>query len=324
MYKKTEWKDHIVEYPERFIISANQDETSTITKAQGQIMQDGTPVNAKNLNKIEQGIFDNAEQVANNAESIRKLNANVGQLNEEKIKQLAGTNISSISYTFNSVNYDDNNLYSAEMGVDANCGILAWANWSHSFYKIEKQNGKIIFYANADFNGKTINYVLFKNSNVLEFIGTVEKQTDIIVQTNSENKANLITKTNAQGTITFKTDRVEARYSGSQGGRELIATKPIDLSKYTRIKMYGKFIGEPTNLGDGLSIYAGYFGVIKAGVLDNIAAINPNVAFLASKRISEINSTGYIEIDISNITGEYSVGAFGYCGWDTYRFEILK
>lgn len=264
-------------------------------------------------------IDSNTQAITENAESIRQLNANVGQLNEEKIKQLAGENIFSISHTFTSVNYDDNNLYNAVMNIDANSGILAWANWSHSFYKIEKQNGKVIFYANADFNGKKINYVLFKNSNFIEFIGTVEKQTEIILQTNSENKAELVTKTYTQGSITFKTDRVEARYGGA-GGRELIATKPIDLSRFSRIRMYGRFVLESPDAGE---VYAGYFGVIKPETVNNLA-LNPNSSFLASKRISGINSTGYLEIDISNITGEYNVGAFGYSQWDTYRFEILK
>lgn len=261
----------------------------------------------------------NTQAITENAESIRQLNANVGQLNEEKIKQLAGENISSISHTFNSVNYDDDNLYNAGINIDANSGILAWANWSHSFYKIEKQSGKIIFYANANFKGKTINYVLFKNSNFIEFIGTVEKQTEIILQTNSENKAELVTKTYTQGSITFKTDRVEARYGGA-GGRELIATKPIDLSRFSRIRMYGRFVLESPDVGE---VYAGYFGVIKPETVNNLA-LNPNSSFLASKRISGINSTGYLEIDISKITGEYNVGAFGYSQWDTYRFEILK
>jgi hypothetical protein len=39
-YTKTEWKDHVV------------DQTT------GQVIQQGTPVSASNLNKIEQGIYD--------------------------------------------------------------------------------------------------------------------------------------------------------------------------------------------------------------------------------------------------------------------------
>lgn len=268
-----------------------------------------------------QNILD-GDVAGNLANRIETLATKIDSITDEKIKQLAGKNISSITYTFTNVNYDYNNLYNAEMNIDASSGILAWANWEHSFYKIERQAGKIIFYANADFKGKAINYVLFKNSNVLELIGAVEKQTDIIVQTNLANQTKLITKYYGETSVTYKSDRVEARYSG-QGGRELIATKLIDLSKYSRIRMYGKFISEP-NVGDSLILIAGYFGVLKSDVINNISAVNPYSAFWAGKRIADINSTGYLELDISSINGEYNIGAFGYSAWDTYKFELLK
>lgn len=270
-----------------------------------------------------QNILD-GDVAGNLANRIETLTTKVDSITDEKIKQLAGENISSSSYTFNfnSTNYDYNNLYNAEMNIDANSGILAWANWSHSFYKIEKQAGKIIFYANADFSGNTINYVLFKNSNVAEFIGAVAKNPNIIIQTNTENQTRLITKNYGETSVTYKSDRVETRYSG-QGGRELIATKLINIGEYSRIRMYGKFISEPS-VGDNLILIAGYFGVLKPDVINNISAVNPYSAFWASKRIADINSTGYLELDISSINGEYNIGAFGYSAWDTYKFELLK
>ena len=155
---------------------------------------------------------------------------------------------------------------------------------------------------------------------MLVFIGLSQKQQkDILIYTNIANKANFIARQFMESSITFKEDRVEARF-GSGGGRELIATKAMDLSQFSRVRMYGKFIGEPTGLGNSLSIIAGYFGVIRPEVMDNPMNYNPNVAFVASKRI--VGLDGYIELDISNIKGQYNVGAYGYCAWDTYKIEV--
>lgn len=258
-----------------------------------------------------------ASRIDTNTESIKQLKANVGQLDENKIRKIAGENISSISYTFTNVNYDDNNLYNAVMNIDANSGILAWANWLHSFYKIEKQSGKIIFYANADFKGKTINYVLFKNSNVLEFIGTVEKHIEGIIRTNIGNKDNLIQWTYAGATVTFRADKAEARTSNN--ARNIIATKPIDLTNYSRIRLYGKFISEHTQ-----EVYYVRFGVLKKEVISNPTGYNPNASFLASKRIMGLKDGEYIEVDISQINGQYNIGTYGIGNYDTYKFEILK
>lgn len=263
-------------------------------------------------------IENNETKINANAENIKQLSANVGQLDENKIRKIAGENISSITYTFTNVKYDDNNLYNAVMNVDANSGILAWANWSHSFYKIEKQLGKIIFYANADFKGKTINYVLFKNSSFVEFIGElVEKQMNAIIETNAGNKDNLIQWTYAGATVTFRADKVEVRTSNN--ARNIIATKPIDLTNYSRIRLYGKFISEYTQ-----EVYYVRFGVLKKEVISNPTGYNPNASFLASKRIMGLKDGEYIEVDINQINGQYNIGTYGIGSYDTYKFELLK
>lgn len=53
-YVKTVWKDRQVEYPNRY---TNQDnEVVTLTRAPGEIQEEGTKVNAEKLNNIENGI----------------------------------------------------------------------------------------------------------------------------------------------------------------------------------------------------------------------------------------------------------------------------
>ena len=55
-YTPTEWKDHIVERPRTYTISPNDDGTITLHPVSGTVEQQGTPVSAKNLNHIEQGV----------------------------------------------------------------------------------------------------------------------------------------------------------------------------------------------------------------------------------------------------------------------------
>lgn len=55
-YTPTEWKDRIVEKPRTYTMQQNSDGTVTLVPAPGTIVEEGTPVNANNLNKIEQGI----------------------------------------------------------------------------------------------------------------------------------------------------------------------------------------------------------------------------------------------------------------------------
>lgn len=55
-YSKTTWKDRVVQYPNRFSSVDNGDGTVNLTPSVGSITEAGTPVNADNLNNIEDGI----------------------------------------------------------------------------------------------------------------------------------------------------------------------------------------------------------------------------------------------------------------------------
>lgn len=56
-YIKTEWMDHIVERPSTFQLRENDDKTVTLKKVEGEIIQQGTPIAAKYLNNMENGIY---------------------------------------------------------------------------------------------------------------------------------------------------------------------------------------------------------------------------------------------------------------------------
>ena len=55
-YEPTIWKDRVVEKPRTFNIVNNPDGTVTLVPAPGVVVEEGTPVNAANLNKLEQGL----------------------------------------------------------------------------------------------------------------------------------------------------------------------------------------------------------------------------------------------------------------------------
>ncbi len=49
MYRATEWKDHVTEFPNRRKLTNNEDGTVDVEKAQGAVIQQGTPQSATNL-----------------------------------------------------------------------------------------------------------------------------------------------------------------------------------------------------------------------------------------------------------------------------------
>ena len=62
-YKKTLWKDRVVEKPNTYRSVENPDGTITLYPITGQVIEKGTPVSAANLNKIENGIVELNEQL---------------------------------------------------------------------------------------------------------------------------------------------------------------------------------------------------------------------------------------------------------------------
>lgn len=63
-YEPTVWKDRIVERPRTFQVQNNPDGTITLIPAPGTVVQEGTPVNATNLNKLEQGLASHTAEIA--------------------------------------------------------------------------------------------------------------------------------------------------------------------------------------------------------------------------------------------------------------------
>ena len=72
-YKKTLWKDRVVEKPNTYRSVENPDGTITLYPITGQVIEKGTPVSAANLNKIENGIVELNEQLEHNANKIEEI-----------------------------------------------------------------------------------------------------------------------------------------------------------------------------------------------------------------------------------------------------------
>jgi outer membrane protein assembly factor BamA len=64
-YDPTEWQNREVEKPRTYIMTDNGDGTITLTPSEGQVFAPGTPLDASNLNKMEQQIALNDENKVN-------------------------------------------------------------------------------------------------------------------------------------------------------------------------------------------------------------------------------------------------------------------
>lgn len=60
-YEKTVWKDHVVERPKTYRMVENADGTVTLVPVPGQVIQQGTALNAENLNHIEDTLAEHDE-----------------------------------------------------------------------------------------------------------------------------------------------------------------------------------------------------------------------------------------------------------------------
>lgn len=56
-YNRTVWQDHVTEFTDRFIETDNGDGTISHEPVEGEVVQQGTPQNARNFNNSEEGTF---------------------------------------------------------------------------------------------------------------------------------------------------------------------------------------------------------------------------------------------------------------------------
>ena len=79
-FQKLNWKDHISERPGTFKEVLNSDGTVTHIPEEGEVLQEGTPVSANNLNHMDEGIYKANKQAKINKDDITSLAVEVAIL----------------------------------------------------------------------------------------------------------------------------------------------------------------------------------------------------------------------------------------------------
>lgn len=73
-YTKTVWTNKIVEKPRTYLFQQNADGTVTLVPKEGTVTEPGTPINADNMNNIENGIAALDQSInSQSADSANKL-----------------------------------------------------------------------------------------------------------------------------------------------------------------------------------------------------------------------------------------------------------
>ena len=82
--KRTKWVDHVVEKPNTYRETVNGDGTVTHEDASGEVIQQGTPISATNLNKLEEAL----QHYAVAFDMLSTINYALLRAQEEKVSDL--------------------------------------------------------------------------------------------------------------------------------------------------------------------------------------------------------------------------------------------
>lgn len=91
MRQPINWQDHVVEHPNRYKEVDNGDGTFDLQKFQGEILQQGTPMNATNFNNMDYGILEAAFMASDLIRETRIMKDSIRGITGDKI-QLTLTN----------------------------------------------------------------------------------------------------------------------------------------------------------------------------------------------------------------------------------------
>ncbi len=98
MFEWITWLDHVTQYEDRYTESRNDDGTITHTPVEGEVLQQGTPQNADNFNRMVDGIINAGELAALLSIGVIHLRQQTEELTGEvQVVDLTNTN----EYPFN-------------------------------------------------------------------------------------------------------------------------------------------------------------------------------------------------------------------------------
>lgn len=126
-YTPTNWENREVERPRTYIMTENADGTVTLTPSEGQIFSAGTPLDASNLNKLEQQVALNDTNKVNKTGDTMTGNLTAPVLNATSALQESGVSLANIYQPKGSYApagqyakwYDDPNGVVLEVGTHA-------------------------------------------------------------------------------------------------------------------------------------------------------------------------------------------------------------
>lgn len=102
MYVRNIWQDEVDEYEDRFQETLNQDGTITHTKVRGEVMVEGTPMDADHFNNQEEGIFDAHSGALLILNAMRQLGWRVDDLEKSTVQETGEVTLTnSLSFPFN-------------------------------------------------------------------------------------------------------------------------------------------------------------------------------------------------------------------------------
>jgi hypothetical protein len=121
-YTKTDWKDRIVQKPQTYTMVTNPDGTVTLTPAPGTVTQEGTPLNAANLNKIEDGVAKALTAAGENVHLARSNTITIaaGATSDFVVNFPVGLFTTSPNVDYSLVNGDIDGLYTTARGINTN------------------------------------------------------------------------------------------------------------------------------------------------------------------------------------------------------------
>ena len=102
-YTKTNWRDRLVEKARTFLLKENTDGSTTLVDSPGEVYEEGTPINAENMNHMEQGIADAHEQIEQLSSELENTNS---KLNYELLIDITDATTSVKTYPVNWKKYE--------------------------------------------------------------------------------------------------------------------------------------------------------------------------------------------------------------------------
>lgn len=268
-YTKTEWKDQNVENPRTYSVRDNGDSTVTLMDAFGTVTELGTPVNAENMNKIENGIANAVDKDSNqtitgtkvfNGASPIKLGKAGGTSTEVQFTSDGSTRLGGLRNYKSDDNLDCMQMYAAskdgssilgsiQINRDDNNGIRATA--PHPAASTNYNNPAIMTAGRAADPSQNFNLLHRSGDEIFSGVKTVQsnsprfgfKNTEVDVATNpAKQKSTRIFFTDKNGTWTGEISNYQetdgdiitrmTANNGDQGVAELHLLCKKDGSKY--------------------------------------------------------------------------------------------